>query len=167
MKTKTKEKQFRLPKNIVPKRYEIKLSPDLEHKSFMGEVLIEINVLEKTNFISLNAIELDIKNCELNINEENNVVSEWKLDKDVEILRINLKEFIEIGSYKIFIQYKGILNEKLRGFYHSSFKDAKGKLQSIATTQMESTDARRSFPCFDEPNYKAIFSITLDVKKDL
>ena len=167
MKTKTKEKQFRLPKNIVPKRYEIKLSPDLEHKNFMGEVLIEINVLEKTNLISLNAIELDIKSCELNINKKDNVVSEWKLDKDVEILRINLKEFIEIGSYKIFIQYKGILNEKLRGFYHSSFKDAKGKLQSIATTQMESTDARRSFPCFDEPNYKAIFSITLDVKRDL
>ncbi len=113
MKTTNKEKQFRLPKNIVPNRYEIKLSPDLEDKIFLGEVLIEINVLEKTNFISLNAIELDIEKCELILNQKNNIVSEWKLDKDVEILKINLKEFIEIGSYKIFIQYKGILNEKL------------------------------------------------------
>ncbi|HEY9713132.1 MAG TPA: M1 family metallopeptidase, partial [Chroococcales cyanobacterium] len=65
------------------------------------------------------------------------------------------------------LNFKGTLNDKLRGFYRSSFKDASGKMRTIATTQMEPADARRMFPCFDEPAYKATFQITVVIPSDL
>ncbi len=63
--------------------------------------------------------------------------------------------------------FEGVLNDKLRGFYRSSFRDGKGKDQVLAVTQFESTDARRAFPCWDEPDRKAVFSVVLDVDAEL
>ena len=59
--------------------------------------------------------------------------------------------------------FTGILNDKLRGFYRSTFTDHHGKQRTIATTQFEATDARRAFPCWDEPDFKAVFRVTLIV----
>src|SRR5690606_15747608 len=64
-------------------------------------------------------------------------------------------------------RFTGILNDKLRGFYRSTFTDSSGEEQVIATTQFEATDARRAFPCWDEPDLKAVFSVTLVVDADL
>ena len=63
--------------------------------------------------------------------------------------------------------FSGILNDKLRGFYRSTFTDDDGNEQVIATTQFEATDARRAFPCWDEPDFKAVFGVTLVVPTDL
>jgi puromycin-sensitive aminopeptidase len=65
------------------------------------------------------------------------------------------------------ISFAGILNDKLRGFYRSTYSDADGVEQVIATTQMQSTDCRRAFPCWDEPEFKAVFGITLDIADGL
>src|SRR5205085_9339851 len=62
------------------------------------------------------------------------------------------------GPAQIHISYTGILNDKLRGFYLSTEKD-----QRIAVTQLEATDARRAFPAFDEPSFKATFDISLTI----
>ena len=64
-------------------------------------------------------------------------------------------------------EFTGILNDKLHGFYRSTFTDADGVEQVIATTQFEATDARRAFPCWDEPDFKAVFGVTLVVDDDL
>src|SRR6185369_3648661 len=64
------------------------------------------------------------------------------------------------GSTEIHIRYTGILNDKLRGFYTS-----KGPNRSYAVTQFESTDARRAFPCFDEPAFKATFAVKLTIDR--
>ena len=61
------------------------------------------------------------------------------------------------------LRFRGILNDKLRGFYRSTFTDDDGVERVIATTQFEATDARRAFPCWDEPDFKARFAITLVV----
>ena len=63
--------------------------------------------------------------------------------------------------------FTGILNDKLHGFYRSTFTDDDGVEQVIATTQFEATDARRAFPCWDEPDFKAVFGVTLVVAADL
>ncbi len=65
------------------------------------------------------------------------------------------------------ITFTGTLNDKLRGWYRSTFKDDDGVERVIATTQMQATDCRRAFPCFDEPDFKAVFDITLVVEPDL
>jgi aminopeptidase 2 len=65
------------------------------------------------------------------------------------------------------IAFEGELNDIMAGFYRSSYKDAEGNTQYLATTQFESTDARRAFPCWDEPSLKATFDVTLVVPADL
>ena len=71
------------------------------------------------------------------------------------------------GDLTLETRFRGILNDKLRGFYRSTFVDADGVEQVIATTQFEATDARRAFPCWDEPAHKAVFAVTLVVDADL
>ena len=65
------------------------------------------------------------------------------------------------------LRFRGQLNDKLRGFYRSTFTDDDGNERVIATTQFEATDARRAFPCWDEPDFKARFAITLHLDDDL
>jgi puromycin-sensitive aminopeptidase len=71
------------------------------------------------------------------------------------------------GKAVLHLEFTGTLNDKLRGFYRSTYRDDAGTEQVIATTQMQATDCRRAFPCFDEPDFKAVFSITLVVAPDL
>ena len=162
-----KLENFRLPKYASPTKYKIELSPDLEAKNFQGKVEIDINILEKTNEISLNVAELDIHTININLSHSNIKVIDWEIDDKYEIMKVNFSDFLSPGEMNLSILFSGFLNDKLRGFYHSTFKDSEGITQSIATTQFESTDARRAFPCFDEPEYKSIFSISLVVNKNL
>lgn len=163
-----KLENFRLPKYASPTKYKIELSPDLEDKSFSGNVDLSINILEKTKEISLNVAELEISSINISSDQFENIeVINWDIDNTYEIMKIHLSEILEPGEINLSISYTGILNDKLRGFYHSTFSDANGITQSIATTQFESTDARRAFPCFDEPEYKSVFSVSLIIKKDL
>jgi aminopeptidase 2 len=162
------KKKFRLPKNASPSKYKIELHPDLKVKTFDGKVEILLNILEESKSISINVAELEIKTIVLkeNSTELNNSIS-WNIDNDYEIMSINFENPIPIGEYSLIIEFSGVLNDKLRGFYHSSFKDHNGNIQSIATTQFESTDARRAFPCFDEPEYKSVFSVSLVLENEL
>src|SRR5262249_57455137 len=84
-----------------------------------------------------------------------------------ERVRLGLGTGVDAGGHTIHIEFRGILNDKLHGFYRSTFIDTGGKEQVIATTQMEATDARRAFPCWDEPSLKAVFAVTLIVDDDL
>ncbi len=74
---------------------------------------------------------------------------------------------IAAGTTTLAIEFAGILNDKLRGFYRSTYVDDDGVQQVIATTQMQSTDCRRAFPCWDEPEFKAVFGVTLDIADGL
>ena len=71
------------------------------------------------------------------------------------------------GPAVLHVRFRGVLNDQLRGFYRSTFKDEAGNDKVIAVTQFESTSARRAFPCWDEPDLKAVFSITLVVEGEL
>ena len=145
------KEKFRLPNLARPIRYEIHLLPNLENQVFKGTVNIELSILENTSYISLNVADIEI--LDMSFEKDSEKISNWEIDEDYEILKINFKDIIPTGKYNLFIKYNGILNDKLRGFYHSSFTDDKGQIQSIATTQFESTDARRAFPCFDAVSY--------------
>ena len=71
------------------------------------------------------------------------------------------------GRWELQIAFSGILNDKLHGFYRSTYKDPNGTGKTLASTQFESTDARRAFPCWDEPAFKAVFQVTLVVDENL
>lgn len=153
---------YRLGKNVVPERYDVELTPDLDAASFAGSVTIATSVAEATGTIVLNAVELDILSATVN-----GAAVEWSLDAATERLTLTTATPIPAGPATIAITFTGILNDKLRGFYRSTFVDGDGVERVIATTQMQATDCRRAFPCWDEPEFKAVFGITLVVEPDL
>jgi puromycin-sensitive aminopeptidase len=90
-----------------------------------------------------------------------------KLDAATERLHLGLPRALAPGAVTLHIDFRGTLNDLLRGFYRSTFIGDDGVTHVIATTQMEATDCRRAFPCWDEPDFKAVFALTLVIDSDL
>ena len=151
---------YRLPHTVLPSRYELELEPDLDNATFSGTVSIEVRVTEPVSTITLNADELDISSVRIS-----GIEASFHLEPATE--RLVLDASVDPGDAVIEITFTGTLNDKLRGWYRSTFSDADGVERVIATTQMQATDCRRAFPCFDEPEFKAIFEITLIVQPEL
>jgi puromycin-sensitive aminopeptidase len=159
--------RYRLPRNVTPDRYELTLSPDMEASTFTGQSSIQVTVHEATNEIRLNALELEIFTAEAVNAAGDTVAGETNIDAQTEVATISLENEIEPGSYVLNLTFAGSINDKLAGFYRSTFTDDEGIDHMIATTQFEATDARRAFPCWDEPDLKAVFAITLIVDEHL
>ena len=162
---------YRLDRRVRPVRYDLTLEPDLGAATFAGEVTISLLVSAATDTITCNALDLDILSATVTsgpLAESRPVdVTGVELDPDTERVTFRLDRAISPGEAHIHIRFNGILNDKLRGFYRSTFTDTDGVEQVIATTQFEATDARRAFPCWDEPEHKASFVISLIVDSDL
>jgi puromycin-sensitive aminopeptidase len=159
---------YRLPRTAVPTRYELVIEPDLAAFTFGGSCTTTIDVIESTDTLVLNAIELDISAASVvGADGASVAVSEIELDEADERATLRLAAPIAPGRWILTTTFTGILNDKLHGFYRSTFIDTDGVEQVIATTQFEATDARRAFPCWDEPDFKAVFAITLVVDADL
>jgi puromycin-sensitive aminopeptidase len=159
---------YRLPRSVVPSRYDLLLEPDLAAFTFHGTCAASIEVGETTDTIVLNAIELDVTGARA-VSSAGEVIEADRVDLDdvTERLTLHFGSPIVAGGWTLHTEFAGILNDQLHGFYRSTFTDTDGIHQVIATTQFESTDARRAFPCWDEPDFKAVFSITLAVAADL
>ena len=117
---------------------------------------IAVDVVEPVERITLNAIDLTIESCAVG-----GAPATWTLEPATERLIVVPAQSVDVGQTTIDIKFAGTLNDKLRGFYRSRFVDDDGDEHVIATTQMQSTDCRRAFPCWDEPEFKAVFAITL------
>jgi puromycin-sensitive aminopeptidase len=158
---------YRLPRTVVPERYELTLSPDLDDAVFSGESRVRLQVNEPVAELVLNAVELDIQTAELTADAGARLVGTVRLDEAEQRALIDLDGTATPGVWHLHLTFSGTLNDKLRGFYRSTFKDADGTERIIATTQFEATDARRAFPCWDEPDRKATFAVTLIVDEAL
>ena len=147
----------RLPLNIIPEHYTLTLTPDLKAASFQGVEFIEVNLAEPANHITLNAAEIAFESVTATADgkEQKATVA---LDADKQQATFTFLEELPAGKVTLAIHYTGILNNELRGFYLS--KTAK---RNYAVSQFESTDARRAFPSFDEPAFKATFDVSLVV----
>lgn len=117
--------------------------------------------------IVLNAIELDLDAASLTTDHGPIEVQTIELDSETERALLRLAEPVAPGKATLDIAFRGVLNDKLRGFYRSTYTDDDGVERTIATTQFESTNARRAFPCFDEPELKSVFGVTLVVAEGL
>ncbi|XP_012259227.2 aminopeptidase N-like isoform X2 [Athalia rosae] len=157
--------QERLPRALLPSEYRLKIIPHLEEGNFTssGELWITFNCEEPTNKIILNAKEIKFDEVELHSLTKEIVVTDVivKDDSDVVVIKLN-KPFKKGDVYKLYIRFTGILNDVLQGFYRSSYVDlATKETRWMASTQFSPTYARRAFPCFDEPSFKARFKISL------
>lgn len=157
---------YRLPRTVLPVAYDMQFEPNLKNFKFKGSGTIEVEVKEPVQSIQLNALELKVKSATLKSEtQKSSLPGRVKELTDKERIEISFDRPLTPGKHTLNLVFTGILNDKLRGFYRSHYKDSKGKKHWLATTQMEPTDARRMFPCFDEPDMKATFK--LSVKIDL
>jgi len=160
--------EHRLPRTALPRRYELRLAPDLDAARFTGTLLLEAEAPSSLTKVIMNAAELAIYRARVAPLRE----GPWQeaaaeLDEERERLVLRFEEPVPAGPLFVDLAFEGTLNDKLHGFYRSTFIDEAGATRTIATTQFEATDARRAFPCFDEPDAKAVFSVTLDVPEGL
>ena len=155
--------QYRLPRHVIPARYDLRLEPDLQAATFAGRETIAVVVTKPTREILLNAVELKV--VEATIEDGKGSVRQAAVQSDErnERCRLVFPDKIATGPWTLRLSFTGQLNDKLRGFYRSTYKDAAGATHVLAATQFEATDARRAFPCWDEPDFKAVFSATLAI----
>jgi puromycin-sensitive aminopeptidase len=156
----------RLPRTVLPRRYDLTLTPDIAAATFAGSVDVDVDVVEPTAHVVLNAIELDVDEAWITV-EGARIEAAVTLDPDAERVMLEVPQPLPLGPAVVSLRFRGQLNDKLRGFYRSTFTDDAGDERVIATTQFEATDARRAFPCWDEPDCKATFGITLIVDEGL
>ena len=159
--------RYRLPRTVVPSRYELNLEPDLDAATFVGSVVITVDISEAIDEVVLNSIELEIDEAWLETAGADRVETTIAYDEMTERAVLALAGTVQAGTATVHARFRGILNDKLHGFYRSTFLDDSGAERVIATTQFEATDARRAFPCWDEPDFKAVFAVTLVVGGEL
>ncbi len=158
---------FRLPTDVQPLRYSLTLTPDLKDFTFQGEAAIDIEVSAPTSRIMLNAIDLEVPSADLSLPGDKSWTPKIDLDESSETATFSFDQDIPMGTATLNIRFAGTLNDELRGFYRSQYTDTDGQERLLATTQFEATDARRAFPCWDEPAVKATFRVTLIIPSDL
>ncbi len=146
----------RLPELAVPDNYKLTFAPDFTKNNFAGDEIIQVRVLKPTSEIVLNAVEIDFEAVTITSGSTTQK-AKVTVDKEKEIATLTVGNTIQPGPATIQIRYTGILNNELRGFYLG--KDNDGR--KYAATQLEATDARRAFPSFDEPAYKATFDVVV------
>jgi puromycin-sensitive aminopeptidase len=161
------EPSYRLPRNVEPHRYELTLTPDLDAFTFAGEERVHVAVHEEVRQVVLNALDIEIRTAELVDPSGNSVAAAVSYDPAEERAVLTLDQPAVAGEWWLHLTFTGVISESLRGWYRSTFTDESGETRVIATTQFEATDARRAFPCWDEPDRKAVFSVTLIVDDGL
>jgi len=154
----------RLPKHIVPKRYEVRIQPDIELASFTGSQVVTIEVRQPARQIVLHALGLAISEAKL-IGEPTIALSP-QIDAEEQTVTFALAEELPPGTYRLSLHFAGKLTEQPRGLYISRYQ-ANGVRGKVLATQMEATDCRRMFPCWDEPAFRAEFELTAVVPSKL
>jgi len=145
----------RLPEVATPDNYKLTFAPDLGKAKFQGDETISIRVLKPTAEITLNAADIDFQDVTITAGGSTQKATVTP-QKEKEMVVLAVATPLAAGPATIHITYTGILNDEMRGLYLG--KDDQGR--KYAASQFEATDARRAFPSFDEPAYKATYDIT-------
>jgi aminopeptidase N len=150
----------KLPKEIIPKAYLIHLEPRPENLLTNGYEQINIEVLRPTDRIVFNAAKIEISSVKLsgkpNLEEDLTPV----FDETAQTVALHPKARLEVGNYKLTFTFQSKIDEQGRGLFVQSYQ-AQGVHERLLATQMESADARRMFPCWDEPSFRALFRLTV------
>ena len=158
----------RLPADLEPILYRVHLSPDLNTLAVNGSVTISIKALSGTNQIVLHAKDMSVSSSSVSINGELGSVKGTYFVEEHDFLVVEINNDLQASdNIELSLEFNYTLRDDLVGFYLSSYKSTEGDTVRLATTQFEPTDARRAFPCFDEPAMKANFSITITHPKEL
>lgn len=155
------DRDFRLPKNVRPTRFDLRIEADLEDWKYTASERIDCKVLEATDTIALHAIDLNVTSAQALVNGVTHQATVM-VEVEAEAIVLKFAEALPVGEAQIQLTFDGVILDRLRGFYRSE-KDG----QRFAVTQFEAADARRAFPCFDEPEFKARYALALVIPPKL
>uniref|UniRef100_A0A336LHN3 Aminopeptidase n=1 Tax=Culicoides sonorensis TaxID=179676 RepID=A0A336LHN3_CULSO len=158
-----------LNSKVRPVHYDLTLKPNLKAFTFDGKTKIKLRVLEETNEIVLNAVKLKVTSTSLLLKDGSEISpKETKESEKDETITFVFSDPLKMEDTEMEIEFTGELNDKMKGFYRSKyFVEGDDEPRYAAVTQFEATDARRCFPCFDAPEFKATFDITVIAPKKL
>ena len=155
----------KLPKDIVPSDYAIRIVPNLDKLSFAGTETVKLSVRKSARSIVLNALELEVSAAA--VDGKSLPKSAIKLDPNQELLTLSLPSELSAGEHSLTLSFSGKINERGQGLYLARYQEqGSGSTKMMLGTEFEATDARRFFPCWDEPSFRARFQLTAVVPEN-
>ncbi|MDQ6939192.1 MAG: M1 family metallopeptidase, partial [Verrucomicrobiota bacterium] len=149
----------KLPKQVVPEEYAIRITPDVEKLSFTGSETIKLNVRQSVRELVLNAADIQIESASLD--EKPIAKSAIKRDPKEQTLNLSLGNELSPGTHTLALKFSGKINDQGQGLYRAPYAEHGTAAKKVMLgTQFEATDARRLFPCWDEPSFRARFQMT-------
>lgn len=153
-----------LPRGVRPTHYEVAVTPHVDKLNFDGKVTVAIDVLTPTASITLNAIDLTFSSARLAPASGNASFGTPKIavNADAQTATFTFAKPLPVGSYQLSMDYSGKIDTQANGLFVIDYDTKAGHKQALYT-QFENSDARRFIPSWDEPAYKATFSLTVTV----
>ena len=149
----------KLPKEVVPTEYAIRIVPKIDKLTFSGSETVKINVRTPATQLVLNALELEIGSA--SVDDQPLPKSAIKIDKKQELLTLSLPAQLPVGDHTVTLNFSGKINQQGQGLFYAHYQEQGTNAKKIVLgTQFEATDARRFFPCWDEPSFRARFQLT-------
>jgi len=155
----------KLPKSVVPVDYSIRIVPNIDKFTFTGTETVKLNVRSPVRQLVLNALELEI--TEASLDGKAIATSAVKIDKEKELLTLALPSELASGDHTLALTFSGKINQQGQGLFYTRYQEqGSGAPKIMLGTQFEATDARRFFPCWDEPVFRARFQLTVVVPEN-
>ncbi|SFS03660.1 aminopeptidase N [Dyella sp. OK004] len=152
-----------LPRSVRPTHYDVSVTPHAESLSFDGKVTVSVDVLEPTSSITLNALDMSFASVTLTPASGKALPSpKVSVDAEKQTATFTFDKPLAKGSYKLAMNYTGKIGTQANGLFAIDYDTKAGKKRALYT-QFENSDARRFIPSWDEPNYKATFSLDATV----
>ena len=155
----------KLPKHVVPAEYAVRITPDVKKLTFTGSETIKLDVRKPVREIVLNAAEIEVASAV--VDGKSIPQRDIKLDRKEETLTIAIGSELPAGAHTLALTFSGKINQRGMGLYYAPYQEhGTGAKKVMLGTQFEATDARRMFPCWDEPIFRARFQLTAVVPEN-
>ena len=155
----------KLPKEVVPIEYSVRIVPSIDKFTFTGTETVKLNVRRPVRQLVLNALELEV--ADASIDGKALPDSAIKIDKKSELLTLALPSELAAGDHTLALSFAGKINQQGQGLFYVPYQEhGSGTKKIMLATQFEATDARRFFPCWDEPVFRARFQLTVVVPEN-
>src|SRR5438067_10162426 len=155
----------KLPKKVVPTEYAIRIVPNLDNFTFAGSETVKLNVRGPVHQLVLNGLELKIEAA--SVDGKPLPASAIRIDKETELLTLTLPSELAAGDHSLTLRFTGKINQQGQGLFYVRYQEqGSGARKVMLGTQFEATDARRFFPCWDEPAFRSRFQLTVVVPEN-
>src|SRR5580658_5222032 len=149
----------RLPKDVVPVDYTVAVTPEAAALTFSGTERVKLTVRTSVQTLVFNSLNQQLANVRLDGQRVAKVVS----DDAQQLTTVTLAHAAHPGTHTLTFSYQGKLETQPHGLFVQHYTTPTGIKRVLLSTKMESTDARRMFPCWDEPAFRATFQLTVTV----